>query len=70
MPLTMLREGQCLDISSYGLGLTTDCVLNKGEIVRISMPLKNTDNTLPVYAEVMWAKADSGHYRAGARFLI
>ena len=65
----MCFSGESLDISGGGLGLTTECVLRKGDVLRLQLPVYDTDITIPVFAEVIWTKPADDRYRTGLRFL-
>jgi alpha-glucuronidase len=56
-----------VDISSAGLGLTTEYALKKGEVLKVYIPA--ADTVLPFYAEVVWSKPTDNYRRAGLRFL-
>ena len=63
------RKAMGIDISSVGVGLETDGKLQKGEVVKMSVPLSKEDATVPVFAEVRWVVRDGNNYRAGLQFL-
>jgi hypothetical protein len=63
------RNGVCLDISEDGLGLTAGCALKKGEVVKLFIPVSKKNTTLPVFAEVRWARSTNDNFRTGLRFL-
>lgn len=63
------NEGLGLDISQSGLGLTTEYALKEGDVLRLILPIKELDTTLPVLAETVWSNPANGHFRAGLRFL-
>ena len=65
----VLRSGSTMDISHGGLGLVTSYRPAEGEVVRLSIPLKDPEVTLPVFAEVIWVEPFNEYYRAGLRFL-
>jgi len=62
------RTGQAVDIAHGGLGLVTPYSPAQGEVLKLSIPLKDPEVTLPVFAEVMWVTSSDGYYRAGLRF--
>jgi len=64
-----LRAGQAVDIGHGGLGLVTPYGPAEGEVLKLSIPLKDPEVTLPVFAEVMWVTPFKEQYRAGLRFL-
>jgi hypothetical protein len=61
--------GQGIDISSGGLGVSTPFPLSEGQIVRLTIPLQNSDIHLPIFSEVVWATDAKGGCRAGLQFL-
>jgi Tfp pilus assembly protein PilZ len=63
-------RAHCLDISQGGLGFSTAHELGEGEVVKLSLPLRDFEVTLPVLAEVLWVKPAERHYRVGVRYLI
>ncbi len=62
-------DGLILDISQAGLGLNTDHHLREGEIVKLFLPLRELDISVPVMAEVKWSKRISSTCQSGLRFL-
>lgn len=65
------KDGHVVDISRTGMGLTTDHALEKGAVLKVSMPLDTVmDVRMPVFSEVVWITPDDGRYRAGLRFLV
>lgn len=56
-----------VDISSAGLGLTTEHALKKGEVLKVYIP--SADTVLPSYAEVVWSEPTDDYWRAGLHFL-
>lgn len=62
------KDATGVDISSEGLGMTTDYVLNKGGVLKLYIPTA-VDTFLPVFAEVMWSMPADTRFRAGLRFL-
>ena len=62
--------GQALDISPQGLGLTAASPLRKGEVLKVYIPILDTNTPIPVLSEVCWAESDSQSCRAGLKFLI
>ena len=63
------RMARGIDISSGGVGLEADDELQKGEVVKLSVPLGMGGANIPVFAEVCWVAALGGNYRMGLRFL-
>jgi len=64
-----LRTGQAVDIGHGGLGLVSQYSPTEGEVLKLTIALKDPEVTLPVFAEVMWVSPFNGQYRAGLRFL-
>jgi hypothetical protein len=62
------HRARCLDISGGGLAITTNFKPREGEVLKLSIPFKK-DVMLPVFAEVIWIKAEADSFRAGMRFL-
>mgnify|MGYP001619465226 CR=1 FL=1 len=65
------QNGVGVDISSEGIGITTDYALREGDVLKLYIPINNTvETSLPVHAEVMWSKpADENLWAGGLRFL-
>ena len=63
-------RAHCLNISQGGLGFSTAHALSEREVVKLSLPLRDFDITLPVLAEVLWVKPANRHYKVGVRYLI
>jgi len=63
-------NGRCIDISKYGIGLTTEHQLERSQVIKLYLPMKHTETNMPVFAEVIWSKPDNGMSRTGLRFLI
>ncbi len=61
--------GVGIDISETGLGMSSSYSLKKAQVVKLYLPLYEKDMPLPVFAEVMWSKADNSYFRIGLRFL-
>jgi hypothetical protein len=68
--VTTRHRVHCLNISHGGLGLSTSHMLKEHQIVKIFLPVKGFDATVPVLAGVSWVMADDNRYRAGVRYLI
>jgi len=65
----VLETGQALDISSLGMGITTQSPLQPKETVRVYFPVEDMGFSLPVFSEVRWVEARDHHYRSGLQFL-
>ncbi len=65
----LTRKGVCIDISSSGLGLATNCHLHTGEVMEVHLPIGVKDVTVRVFAEVRWSASAGGNGRTGLRFL-
>ena len=63
-------EGNAVDISSSGLGLLTTTPLNRGEVVKVYIPITSLNTVLPSFSEVCWVQNTDSHYRVGLRFLV
>ena len=61
--------GVCIDISKSGIRLTSDFIIEKGQVLELSLPVESTDVFSPVFAEVMWSMPESGYISNGLRFL-
>jgi hypothetical protein len=67
---TLLQwPGEALDISPNGLGFLATVPLQKGEILRIHLPVQGSGILIPVLSEVRWARPEGVHYRVGLQFL-
>jgi PilZ domain len=66
---TVEKDGAAVDISESGLGFFTRYPLKKGEVLRLHFPLNSVKMTLPVFAEVAWAKPVENRFRVGMQFL-
>jgi hypothetical protein len=64
------RQAVGIDLSAHGLGLETDCPLEKGELIKL-LPGDNGNGVkLPPFARVQWVQADArGRCRVGLCFL-
>ena len=58
-----------VDISSCGLGMKTKHSLQEGSVLKFYFPMREMEITIPVYAQVRWAKSVNDHFRVGLRFL-
>lgn len=65
----MQVKGLCSDISHQGLGLTTDCLLKEGNVLKLYFPLSELGTALPLYAKVMWSRSADSNFRAGLQFI-
>ena len=68
-PVNILKSGVGVDLSSGGMGLTTDYPLHEGDVLKLFFPVDVGNTSLPVFSEVVWARATDGEFRAGLRFL-
>ncbi len=57
------------NIGAGGLGISTDCFLDRGAIVRLGLPVSGPETILPVFAEVAWSVSEKQGCVAGLRFL-
>ena len=63
------RKARGIDISTGGVGFEVDDELQKGEVVKLFVPLGMGGANIPVFAEVRWISMSGGKYRMGLRFL-
>ena len=62
--------GTCVDISSEGMGITTDSTaLRKGDVLKLHLSIDDMKVTLPILTEVKWLRQVDDQYRAGLQFL-
>ena len=63
-------SGLGLDISEGGLGLITEFIFRKGDVLKLLIPANEvTTHPAPVFAEVIWTKYAGENFRTGLRFL-
>ena len=62
-------SGTCVDISSEGMGITTNDVLNEGDVLKLHLSVNDMKVTLPILTEVKWLQQVDGQYKAGLQFL-
>lgn len=63
-------SGLGIDISEDGLGLITEFIFQKGDVLKLLIPANEiTTPTAPVFAEVIWTKYVGENFRTGLRFL-
>lgn len=65
----LMERGNGVDISQGGLGITSHYDLKEKEILKLHIPIEETQITIPVIAEVIWSKPESSHFRVGLKFL-
>jgi hypothetical protein len=68
----ILKNGRGVDLSRYGIGLRTDNLLSRGEVLKLYFPVGKANTSVPVFTEVMWAMpldGSEGEFRVGLRFL-
>ncbi len=63
------KNGFAIDVSSEGIGLTTDYALKRGDVLKLYLPVNRVNITLPVYAKVVWSKQADNNFRAGLMVL-
>jgi hypothetical protein len=63
-------DGRCIDISNYGAGIITEHALESSQVIKLYLPMKNTNTAMPVFAQVIWTAPDNGRTRTGVRFLV
>lgn len=62
--------GTCVDISSEGIGITTDSnALCEGDVLKLLLLINDMKVTLPILTEVKWLRQVDGQYKAGLQFL-
>ncbi len=66
---TVTHKGRGVDVSSSGIGITSQYLLAQGMVVQIELPLQEIGITLPLFAEVAWAVPVGESFRAGLSFL-
>ncbi len=66
---TVIRKSRGVDISSCGLGMTSDYRLTQGMVLRISLPVDDIGITLPLFAEVVYVSPIRKSFRTGLVFL-
>ena len=59
----------CVDISEGGLGINTGISLEKGRIMRISLPVSVANVVIPTFGEVAWSSPQGDRFGIGIRFL-
>ncbi|MRR06141.1 MAG: PilZ domain-containing protein [Deltaproteobacteria bacterium] len=64
---TIHMSGEAINISSGGIGLSTTCRLERGEILKLYLPAIARSAALPVFSEVVWVKQAGGNVEAGVR---
>ncbi len=67
---TMRIEGRGLDISSSGIGILTDRLLSPGDVVKLYIPLGDSNTIIPTTSEVRWSGTEKGRCRLGLKFLF
>ena len=64
-----LTQGVGRDISPEGASLLTDCPLQRGEILRLHVPIEGPGASVPVFSEVRWTEPTRHGFRVGLQFL-
>jgi len=67
---TIRSEGCGLDINSSGIGILTDRLLSPGDVVKLYIPIGNTNTIIPTTSEVRWTGVEAGRYRLVLKFLF
>lgn len=62
-------DGQGIDVSSGGLGLTSGMPSEVGQVMRLFLPLGTPETLVPVFSEVRWVRESEGGYRMGLQFI-
>ena len=68
-PKIVMEYGLGVDISSGGVGLSTDYPLREGNVLKIYFPVSAGKARLPVFSEVVWLKPAPKGVKVGLRFL-
>ena len=58
-----------VDISSSGIGITSEGTFKKKEIVKLFLPIAGGKTVVPVYSIVKWTQHQGDRVRAGLQFL-
>jgi hypothetical protein len=66
-PVTL--TGDAVDISSNGIGMWTTASLNRGDVVKLYIPIPSQNTILPSFSEVRWVVPGISHNRVGLQFL-
>ncbi len=61
--------GDGVDISTNGIGMWTTASLNRGDVVKLYIPIPSQDTLIPSLSEVRWVEPGSSHNRVGLQFL-
>jgi len=61
--------GDAVDISSNGIGMWTTAPLNRGDVVKLYIPIPSQNTILPSFSEVRWVEPGNNHNRVGLQFL-
>jgi len=64
-----IYKAQAQDICADGLKIVTDFLLEKGAVLRLSIPVSGLQGPLTVFAEVAWIAPANDRFNAGLRFL-
>lgn len=62
-------EGTCIDISSGGMGMSTDARLKTGDVLKLHLTLNDMNVRLPILSEVKWLQQIDAQYKVGLQFL-
>jgi len=62
-------DADIVDVSSAGVCIQSERVLDPGRVITIWMELKHTEVQVPCIAEVRWAKAVNNQFKMGLQFL-
>ena len=63
------KNGIFVDISSEGARIFTSYALRKGDVRKIYFPVREVEECIPVFTEVMWCRELDEHFIVGLRFL-
>jgi PilZ domain len=62
-------RGTIINIHAFGVGLINENPVGAGDVLKIYLPVKGTQITLPVFSEVRWVRPNGNRFYAGIQFL-
>lgn len=68
-PAEVRAVGIGRDISDAGVSLLTDCLLHRGEVLTVHVPLEEDAAIRPVLSEVKWIQPTRHGIRVGLKFI-
>lgn len=66
-PVKLTGDG--VDISSNGVGMWTTVSLNRGDVVKLYIPVPSQKTCQPCLSQVRWVESGNRHNRVGLQFL-